>query len=194
MNQDYFEQCKSHEHYMTLTDIINMQYADIAGTHLHIWKDHDGIPQYTGTRAHQANRPHQHRPRQTKEMIGRTVLCNYDSQPTDQSRRRNNTSRSYYHRQGTTNRYPTQNEGNVNNDNHSDSESENQQKQQQLQMKYNNKIKLKTEIKNKKKQRIHSNNRKTLQLENIKLHQQHNTRLRKNHHQKLTITTRKFRK
>ena len=93
-------------------------------------KDHNGIPHHTGTRAYQANRPQQHLPRQSKEMIGRTVLCNYDNQPIDQSRQRNNTNRSYYHRPRTTNHYPTQNEGNMNNDNHSDSESENQQQQE----------------------------------------------------------------
>ena len=68
-------------------------------------------------------------------MFGRTVLCIYDNQPTDQSRQRNNTKRSFYHRQRTTNHYPTQNEGNSSDDNYSDSEneskSENQQKQQQ---------------------------------------------------------------
>ena len=64
-------------------------------------------------------------------MFGRTVLCIYDNQPTDQPRQRNNTNRSYCHRQRTTNHYSTQNEGNTNNDNQSDSENEKQQQKQQ---------------------------------------------------------------
>ena len=53
------------------------------------------------------------------------------NQPTNQPRQRNNTNRSYCHRQRTTNHYPTQNKGNTNNHNQSDSESENQQQQQE---------------------------------------------------------------
>ena len=64
-------------------------------------------------------------------MFGRTVLCIYDNQPTDQPREKNNTNRSYYPRQRTTNRYSTTNEQNTNNDNQPDSESKNQQEQQQ---------------------------------------------------------------
>ena len=64
-------------------------------------------------------------------MFGRTVLCIYDNQPTDQPREKNNTNRSYYPRQRTTNRYSTTNEENTNNDNQPDSESKNQQEQQQ---------------------------------------------------------------
>ena len=64
-------------------------------------------------------------------MFGRTVLCIYDNQPTDQPREKNNTNRSYYPRQRTTNRYSTANEENTNNDNQPDSESKNQQEQQQ---------------------------------------------------------------
>ena len=64
-------------------------------------------------------------------MFGRNVLCIYDNQPTDQPRERNNTNRSYFHRQGITNRYSTQNEKNTNNYNQSDSESENKQQNQQ---------------------------------------------------------------
>ena len=64
-------------------------------------------------------------------MFGRTVLCIYDNQPTDQPREKNNTNRSYYPRQRTTNRYSTANEENTNSDNQPDSESKNQQEQQQ---------------------------------------------------------------
>ena len=64
-------------------------------------------------------------------MFGRTVLCISDNQPTDQPREKNNTNRSYYPRQRTTNRYSTANEENTNNDNQPDSESKNQQEQQQ---------------------------------------------------------------
>ena len=63
-------------------------------------------------------------------MFGRTVLCIYDNQPTDQPREKNNRNRSYYPRQRTTNRYSTTNEENTN-DNQPDSESKNQQEQQQ---------------------------------------------------------------
>ena len=59
-------------------------------------------------------------------MFAGSVLCIYDNQPTDQPRPRNNTNRSYYHRQ-TTNRYPTENERNKN---QSDCESKNQQQEQ----------------------------------------------------------------
>ena len=62
-------------------------------------------------------------------MFGRNVLCIYDNQPTDQPGERNNINRSYYHRQGITNRYSTQNKRNTNNNNQSDSESENQQQE-----------------------------------------------------------------
>ena len=65
-----------------LTEYLS-QYADIVGPPLHIRKDHDGIPYYTGTRVYQVNRLYQHLPRQIKKMFGRTVLCIYDNQPTD---------------------------------------------------------------------------------------------------------------
>ena len=65
-----------------LTEYLS-EYADIVGTPLHIRKDHDGIPYYTGTRVYQVNRLYQHLPRQIKEMFGRTVLCIYDNQPTN---------------------------------------------------------------------------------------------------------------
>ena len=91
-----------------LTEYLS-QFADIVGNPLHIQKDHDGTPHYSGTRVYQVNRLYQHIPRHIKDMFGRSVLCIYDNQPIDQPRPRNNTNRSYYHRQ-TTNRYPTKNE------------------------------------------------------------------------------------
>ena len=69
------------------------QYADIVGTPLHIRKDHDGIPYYTGTQVYQVNRLYQHLPRHINEMFGWTVLCIYENQPTDQPRQRNNTNK-----------------------------------------------------------------------------------------------------
>ena len=38
-----------------LTEYLS-KYADIVGTSLHIRKDHDGIPYYTGMRVYQVNR------------------------------------------------------------------------------------------------------------------------------------------
>ena len=112
----------------------------------------------------------------------------YDNQPTDQPRERNNTNRSYYHRQ-RTNRYPTQNERNTNNDNQSDAESENQQQQQVTNTTTRNKTQQQNQGKSKnnnlKKQQIHTNNRETLQVEKLKLHQQHNTILTQKHHHQL---------
>ena len=64
-------------------------------------------------------------------MFDPTILCIYDDRPTNQPRQKNNTNRLSYHRQRSTNHYPTQNEGNTNNDNQLDSESKNQQQQQQ---------------------------------------------------------------
>ena len=114
----------------------------------------------------------------------------YDNQPTDQPRERNNTNRSYYHRQ-RTNRYLTQNERNTNNDNQSDAESENQQQQQQQVTNTTTRNKTqqqnqgKSKNNNLKKQQIHTNNRETLQVEKLKLHQQHNTILTQKHHHQL---------
>ena len=76
-----------------LTEYLS-QIADIVGNPLHIQKDHDGIPHYTGTRVYQVNRLYQHIPRHIKDMFGRSVLCIYDNQPTDQPRPRNNTPKS----------------------------------------------------------------------------------------------------
>ena len=87
-------------------------------------------------------------------MFGRTVLCIYDNQPTNQSRLRNNTNRSYYHRHRTTNHYPTQNEGNTNDDNYSDSENENESENQQKQQRQettttiNNEIQQQNQVEN----------------------------------------------
>ena len=106
------------------------QFPDMVGNPLHIQKDHVGIPYYTGTQVYQVNRLYQHLPRYITDMLGRSVLCIYNNQLTDQSRERNNTNRSHYHRERTTDRYSTQNERNTNNDNQSDSESENQQQQE----------------------------------------------------------------
>ena len=114
----------------------------------------------------------------------------YDNQLTDQPRERNNTNRSYYHRQ-RTNRYSTQNERNTNNDNQSDAESENQQQQQQQVTNTTTRNKTqqqnqgKSKNNNLKKQQIHTNNRETLQVEKLKLHQQHNTILTQKHHHQL---------
>ena len=107
------------------------QFPDMVGNALHIQKDHVGIPYYTGTQVYQVNRLYQHLPRYINDMLGRSVLCIYNNQLTDQSSERNNTNRSHYHRERTTDRYSTQNERNTNNDNQSDSESENQQQQQE---------------------------------------------------------------
>ena len=117
-----------------LTEYLQ-QYADIVGTPLHIQKDYNGIPYYTGTRVYQVNRLYQHIPRQIKDMFGRTILCIYDNQHTDNFKKRNNTKKSYYYKQRTTRHYPTQNKEDTTDDNYSDSEneseSENQKNQQQ---------------------------------------------------------------
>ena len=110
-----------------LTEYLS-QFADIVGNPLHIQKNHERIPYYTGTRVYQVNRLYQHIPRHINDMFGQSVLCIYDNQLTDQPRQRKNTNRFYYHRQRTTNRYPTENERN---ENQSDFQSKNQQQQQQ---------------------------------------------------------------
>ena len=70
-----------------------------------------------------------------KDVFGRTILCIYDNQPTDNFKKGNNTKKSYYHKQRITKHYPTQNKEDTTDDNYSDSEneseSENQKNQQQ---------------------------------------------------------------
>ena len=59
-----------------LTEYLS-QFANIVRNPLHIQKDHDGIPYYTGTRVYQVNRLYQHLPRHINNMFGRSVLCIY---------------------------------------------------------------------------------------------------------------------
>ena len=164
-----------------LTEYL-VQYADIVGTPLHIRKEHDGIPYYTDTRVYQVNRLYQHLPRHINEMFGRTVLCIYDNQPTDQSRQRNNTKRSYYHRQRTTNHYPTQNEGNTSDDNYSDSENESERENQQKQQQQETAI----TTMNENQQQNQAENQDQKQKETMNSQQRENVTIRKH---KTTSTT-----
>ena len=137
-------------------------------------KKHDRIPYYTGTRVCQVNRLYQHIPNHINNMLGQSVLCIYNNQLTDQPRQRNNTNRSYYHRQRTTNRYLTEDERN---ENQSDLEIKNQQQQQQA----NATTTKETQQEN------HAEIRKLLQQETTNTHQeQKNVTVRK---AKITPTT-----
>ena len=162
------------------------QFPDMVGNALHIQKDHVGIPYYTGTQVYQVNRLYQHLPRYINDMLGRSGLCIYNNQLTDQSRERNNTNRSHYHRERTTDRYSTQTKEipitTTNQIPKVKTNNNNKNQIQQPQTKLSRKTTPKSENYNHKKQQIHTNNRKMLLLEELKLHQQHNTILTKNHH------------
>ena len=71
-----------------LTDYLS-KYANIVGEPLYIQKDYQGIPYFNSTQVYQVKTLHQHIPRFIHKMFGRTVMCIYDNQPTNQATKKN---------------------------------------------------------------------------------------------------------